>query len=79
MSRSKPSIKSLRSPRKLKSFLMKVGFKEVKRGSGSGHLKLRKGKMIVEIPIHGGNKDLGTGLVRKILTNAGVSDDELSG
>lgn len=48
-------------------FLRKHGFKEV-RVTGSHHI-LKKGKCRVIVPVHG-NKDLGSGLEKKILRDA---------
>ena len=39
---------------------------ETHRG-GSGHLTVRRGNRKSQIPMHGGGKELGTGLVQKIL------------
>ena len=33
---------------------------------GSGHLTVRRGNRTSQLPIHGGRKELGTGLVNKI-------------
>lgn len=34
---------------------------------GSGHLTVRRGARKTQIPMHGSSKELGTGLVKKIL------------
>jgi mRNA interferase HicA len=34
---------------------------------GSGHVTVRRGDRTSQIPMHGGGKELGTGLVNKIL------------
>ena len=39
---------------------------------GSGHLTVRRGDRTSQLPIHGGRKELGTGLVNKILTDLGL-------
>jgi mRNA interferase HicA len=44
---------------------------EPKRG-GSGHLVVRKGKLKSELPMHGGRKELGTGLVNAIKKQLGL-------
>ena len=44
---------------------------EVKR-SGSGHLVVRRGRAKSELPMHGGNKQLGTGLINKIKKDLGL-------
>jgi len=44
---------------------------EPKRG-GSGHLVVRRGLLKSEIPMHGGRKELGTGLVNAIKKQLGL-------
>lgn len=44
---------------------------ETKRG-GSGHLVVRRGPFKSEIPMHGGRKELGTGLVNAIKKQLGL-------
>jgi mRNA interferase HicA len=44
---------------------------EPKRG-GSGHLVVRKGNLKSELPMHGGRKELGTGLVNAIKKQLGL-------
>lgn len=39
---------------------------------GSGHLTVRRGDRTSQIPMHGGRKELGTGLVNRILKNLGL-------
>jgi len=39
---------------------------------GSGHLTVRRGDRTSQLPIHGGRKELGTGLVNKILKDLGL-------
>lgn len=34
---------------------------------GSGHLTVRRGDRVSQIPMHGGRKELGTSLVNRIL------------
>ena len=36
---------------------------------GSGHLTVRRGDRKTQLPMHDGRKELGTGLVNKILKN----------
>jgi mRNA interferase HicA len=51
----------------LRRFLAKHGcIFETHRG-GSGHMTVRRGDRASQIPMHGQNKELGTGLVNKIL------------
>jgi len=51
----------------LKRFLAKHGCTFETHRGGSGHLTVRRGDRTSQLPMHGQNKDLGTGLVRKIL------------
>ena len=44
---------------------------ETKKG-GSGHLVVRRGDRKSELPMHGGRKELGTGLVNAIKKQLGV-------
>jgi mRNA interferase HicA len=44
---------------------------EVKR-SGSGHLVVRRGNAKSELPMHGGSKQLGSGLINKIKKDLGL-------
>jgi mRNA interferase HicA len=40
--------------------------------SGSGHLMVRRGKRKSELPVHGGRKELGVGLINKIKRDLGL-------
>ena len=44
---------------------------ETKLG-GSGHLIVRLGNRKTDLPMHGGSKELGTGLVNKIKKDLGL-------
>jgi mRNA interferase HicA len=44
---------------------------ETKKG-GSGHLVIRRGNRKSELPMHGGRKELGTGLVNAIKKQLGL-------
>ncbi len=44
---------------------------ETHRG-GSGHKTVRLGDRKTQLPVHGSNKELGTGLVNKILKDLGL-------
>jgi mRNA interferase HicA len=44
---------------------------ETHRG-GSGHLTVRRGDRKSQLPVHGAHKELGTGLVNKILKDLGL-------
>jgi len=39
-----------------------------------GHLLVRRGSRMSVLPMHGSNKELGTGLVQKIKKNLGLRD-----
>lgn len=39
---------------------------------GSGHLTVRRGKLTSQLPMHGGGRDLGRGLVAKIKKDLGL-------
>lgn len=39
---------------------------------GSGHLTVRRGELTSQLPMHGSRKELGTGLVNKILKDLGL-------
>ena len=40
---------------------------------GSGHQTARRGDRTTQIPMHGSKKELGTGLVKKILKDLGLN------
>jgi mRNA interferase HicA len=44
---------------------------ETKKG-GSGHIIVRRGERKSELPMHGGSKELGTGLVNAIKKQLGL-------
>lgn len=44
---------------------------ETHRG-GSGHLTIRRGNRKSQLPMHGGNKELGAGLIEKIRKQLGL-------
>ena len=44
---------------------------ETKSG-GSGHVVVRKGDRVTDLPMHGGGKELGTGLVNAIKKHLGL-------
>jgi predicted RNA binding protein YcfA (HicA-like mRNA interferase family) len=55
--------------------LERVGF-EVARISGSHHVLKKPGhKFVVTVPVHG-NKSLKPGTLRRVIRDAGLSDDE---
>lgn len=53
--------------RELRRFLKKNGCTFENHKGGSGHLTVRRGKRTSQLPMHGGGKELGKGLVNKIL------------
>ena len=53
--------------KELRRFLAAKGCTFETHRGGSGHLTVRRGSRKSQLPMHGGNKELGTGLVRKIL------------
>ena len=58
----------------LKKLLAKHGCTfETYRG-GSGHVTVRRGARKSVMPVHGSRKELGTGLVRKILKDLGIEN-----
>jgi mRNA interferase HicA len=52
--------------RQFRRWLAKQGCTFETKKSGSGHLVVRRGGHKSELPMHGGNKELGRGLVDKI-------------
>ena len=56
----------------LKRFLAKQGCTFEAHRGGSGHLTVRRGDRFSQLPMHGSNKELSTGLVRKILKDLGL-------
>ncbi len=44
---------------------------ETKKG-GSGHIVVRKGDKVTDLPMHGSKKELGTGLVNAIKKQLGL-------
>lgn len=58
--------------REFKRWLAKHGCTFESKKSGSGHLIVRRGKRKSELPMHGGRKELGLGLVNKIKQDLGL-------
>lgn len=56
----------------LKRFLGKNGCTFENHKGGSGHMTVRRGDRTSQLPMHGANKELGTGLVNKILKDLGL-------
>lgn len=56
----------------LKKLLARQGCTFESHRGGSGHLTVRRGDRVSQLPIHGGRKELGTGLVNRILKDLGL-------
>jgi mRNA interferase HicA len=56
----------------LKRWLAKQGCTFENHKGGSGHVTVRRGDRKSQLPMHGANKDLGTGLVNKIKKDLGL-------
>ena len=56
----------------LKRLLTKQGCTFENHRGGSGHLTVRRGERVTQLPVHGNRKELGTGLLNKILKDLGL-------
>jgi mRNA interferase HicA len=56
----------------LKRLLARQGCTFESKKGGSGHLVVRRGDKRSELPMHGSRKELGTGLVNRILKDLGL-------
>jgi mRNA interferase HicA len=56
----------------LKKLLTAKGCRFENHRGGSGHLTLIRGDRKSQLPMHGSHKELGTGLVNKILKDLGL-------
>lgn len=56
----------------LRRLLKKHGCTFENHAGGSGHVTVRRGDRKSQIPMHGANKELGTGLVKAILKQLGI-------
>ena len=56
----------------LRRWLRRQGCTFETHKGGGGHLTVRRGNRKTQLPTHGGRKELGTGLVRKIKKNLGL-------
>jgi mRNA interferase HicA len=56
----------------LKRYLAKRGCTFETHKGGSGHLTVLRNGRKSQLPMHGGSKELGTGLVNKILKDLGL-------
>jgi mRNA interferase HicA len=55
-----------------KRWLARQGCSFESHKGGSGHLTVIRGERTSQLPMHGGRKELGTGLVRKIKKDLGL-------
>lgn len=58
--------------KELKRLLARAGATFETHQGGSGHLTVRLGDRTSQLPMHGSRKELGTGLVNKILKDLGL-------
>jgi mRNA interferase HicA len=58
--------------REFKRWLGRQGCTFGAEKAGSGHLIVRRGKLKSELPMHGGGKELGAGLINKIKRGLGL-------
>ena len=56
----------------LRRWLRKQGCTFETHKGGSAHITIRRGNRTSQLPMHGGKKELGTGLVRKIKKDLGL-------
>ncbi|MFQ5692267.1 MAG: type II toxin-antitoxin system HicA family toxin [Nitrospinota bacterium] len=56
----------------LRRWLRKKGCTFETHGGGSGHVTVRRGKRKSILPMHGKNRELGKGLIRKIKKDLGL-------
>ena len=56
----------------LRRWLAKQGCSFESHKGGSGHITVIRGDRTSQLPMHGSNKELGTGLVRKIKKDLGL-------
>jgi mRNA interferase HicA len=60
--------------RELKRWLAKQGCTFETKKAGSGHLIVKRGDRVSQLPMRGSHKRLGTGLVNKILKDLGLKE-----
>ena len=63
---------ALMNARELQRWLKDQGCTFETKKAGSGHLIIRRGDRKSELPMHGANKELGTGLVNAIKKQLGL-------
>ena len=61
-----------KNSKELQKILKKQGCTFEMRRGGSGHITVRKGDKFTQMPMHGSHKELGKGLVNKILKDLGL-------
>lgn len=66
------SILDVMNAKELQRYLAKQGCTFETHRGGSSHLTVRRGDKTSQLPMHGGRKELGTGLVNKILKDLGL-------
>jgi mRNA interferase HicA len=58
--------------KELRKLLASYGCKFETHRGGSGHLTVTRGEKRTQLPMHGSGKELGTGLVNKIMKDLGL-------
>nr|WP_316652818.1 type II toxin-antitoxin system HicA family toxin [uncultured Gellertiella sp.] len=61
--------------KELKRYLKNYGCRFENHRGGSGHITVYLGARKSQLPMHGGNKDLGVGLVKAILKQLGIDKE----
>jgi mRNA interferase HicA len=56
----------------LRKLLARHGCTFETKKSGSGHIIVKRGDKRTELPMHGGSKELGKGLVNRLLKDLGL-------
>ena len=59
-------------PGEMLRFLRRRGCRFETHKGGSGHVTVIRGDRTSQVPMHGGKKELGTGLVHKIKRDLGI-------
>lgn len=58
--------------KELRRLLQRAGCTFETHRGGSGHVTVRLGDKTSQLPMHGAGKELGTGLVKKVLKDLGL-------
>jgi len=58
----------------LKRYLARQGCTFETHKGGSGHITVRRGERVTQLPMHGSRKELRKGLVMKILKDLGIRE-----